>query len=242
MSGVLRSEWTKLRTTSGTAWLLLGLVVATIGIGWLATAVTTCTHSDCFLDPTQLSLTGVQLGQIVVAVLAVMLFGNEYSTGLIRLTLAATPRRWTVLAAKALVLTGPVLLAAGVAVAGSVVAGRQYQSVPFRLTPVLGTVIYLALIALFSLGLAAIVRSAAVAIGIVLGLCYAYPLLAAATGDPAWVRRLLQIGPTTAGQNIMSTVDPETLAHAPWNGLGVLALWTAGTLLTAAVLLHRRDA
>ena len=118
---------------------------------------------------------------------------SEYSTGMIRVTLAAMPRRATVLAAKAAILTGPVLAAGAMAVLGSVLAGRLilpgrgigpahgYPALSLADGPVLraavGSVLYLALIALLSLGVAAAVRDGAAAIGIVLGLLYLFPIL-----------------------------------------------------------------
>ena len=125
LSPVLRAEWTKLRTVSGPAWLLAAVAVLTIAISLAAEAATRCpARVTCPVDPVKLSLTGVQLGQAIVAILAVLAVGNEYSTGLIRLTLAAMPRRTQVLGAKAAIVTVLVLAVAVVAVAGSVLAGH----------------------------------------------------------------------------------------------------------------------
>ena len=87
-------------------------------------AAVTCPAAGCGQDPAKLSLTGVDLSQAVVAILAVLAVSGEYSTGMIRVTLAAMPRRTTVLAAKAVVVTGLVLAAGTVAVLASVLAGR----------------------------------------------------------------------------------------------------------------------
>ena len=111
----MRAEWTKLRTVSSTGWLLLTAIALTIGVGVLATEVVKCPAS-CGEDTTRLSLTGIILGQAPVAVLAVLVITGEYSSGMIRITLTAVPRRATALAAKAIVLTG-VVLAAGTAAA-----------------------------------------------------------------------------------------------------------------------------
>jgi len=111
----MRAEWTKLRTVSSTGWLLLTAIALTIGVGVLATEVVKCPAS-CGEDITRLSLTGIILGQALVAVLAVLVITGEYSSGMIRITLTAVPRRATALAAKAIVLTG-VVLAAGTAAA-----------------------------------------------------------------------------------------------------------------------------
>ena len=188
----LHAEWTKLRTTAGTAWLLLGTVVVTVGVSAAAVAATRCPAATaCPVDTPKLSLTGIQVGQVLVAILAVQAISGEYSTGMIRITLTAMPRRASVLAAKAAMLTGLVLAAGIVAVAGALLAGRLilpghgftaargFPPLSLGDGPVLraaaGSVLYLALIALLSLGIATAVRDSAAAIGLVLGLFYLVP-------------------------------------------------------------------
>ena len=94
-----------------------------------------------------------------------------------------------------------------------------------------GSVLYLALIALLSLGIATAVRDPAVAIGVVLGLLYLFPIIAALAGNPHWQRHLEQIGPMTAGLAIQATTGLRSLPISPWAGLGVLAAWAAAALL-----------
>ena len=89
MRRALHAEWTKLRTTPGTALLLLAVVAATVGVGILAAAATDCPAGNCSTDLAKVTLTGVQLGQAVVAVLAVQVIGGEYGTGMIHTSLAA---------------------------------------------------------------------------------------------------------------------------------------------------------
>ena len=110
MSEALHAEWTKLRTLPATWWLLLGVVAATVIIGATVSASVSCTPAAaCHADVTKLSLTGTYLGQAVVAIVAVLAVTGEYGTGMIRTTLAAMPRRATMLAAKAgVVLIMPV--------------------------------------------------------------------------------------------------------------------------------------
>jgi ABC-2 type transport system permease protein len=235
----LHAEWTKLRSLAGIGWLLLGAVAVTIGLGAAADAA--CSSPACGPDPARTSLTGIMLGQAVVAILAVTIVCGEYGTGMIRVSLAAMPRRGCVLAAKAAVLSGIVLVAGAVAVLGSVlVAGilvRDYDPV-LRATG--GSVLYLALVALLSLGIAAAVRDAAAAVGVVLGLLYLFPILVTVVTDPGWRRHLRQIAPMNAGLSIQST--PGSLPIGPWAGLGVLAAWAAAALLVGWLLLERRDA
>ena len=94
MSDALHAEWTKLRTVSGPSWLLLGIVAMTVAVSAAAVGATSCPAGmRCAADPAKLSLAGVQFGQAVVAILAVLTLCNEYSTGMIKVTLTAMPRR-----------------------------------------------------------------------------------------------------------------------------------------------------
>jgi ABC-2 type transport system permease protein len=248
----LRSEWTKLRTSPGTVWLLLCVVVTTAGVSIFSAAVTTCPARGCVLDPARVSLTGVTLGQAVAAILGVLVVGTEYATGTIRLTLAAVPRRLAVLAAKAAVVTATMVAAAVPAVAVSLVAGRNllpgngFPALDLGSGPMLraavGSVAYLTLIALLSLGIATLVRDSATAIGVVLALLYVFPIVALTVSDPDVERHLKQVSPTNAGLAVQATQGLDDLPIGPWQGLAVLAAWAAGSLLVAGCLLLRRDA
>jgi ABC-2 type transport system permease protein len=254
----LHAEWTKLRTLASTGWLLFGAAVLTVAVSAAADAAANCSFSGCQADPAKLSLTGVQAGQAIVAVIAVLAVSNEYSTGVIRVTLTAMPRRLTVLAAKAGLVAGLVLAAAAVAVLASVLAGRLilpghgftaahgYPSLSLSHGPVLraacGSVLYLALIALLSLGIATAVRETAVAIGLVLGLLYLFPVVTSVITNQHWERHLEQIGPMTAGLYVQATANLRSLPLTPWQGLGVLALWAAGALTIGALVFRFRDA
>ena len=254
----LHAEWTKLRTIAGPAWLLIATVAATVAISASATAAVRCPAGvACPVDTARLSLTGIQFGQAVVAILAVLVISGEYTTGMIRTTLTAMPHRVTVLGAKAALLSGLVLAAGTIAVLGSVLTGRillpghgftaarGFPPLSLADGPVLraaaGSVLYLALIALLSLGMATAVREPAVAIGIVLSLLYLAPVVAPLLNQQ-WHRHLEQIGPTTAGLAIQATTGLRSLPISPWGGLGVLAAWAAAALLLGGVLLRLRDA
>ena len=254
----LHAEWTKLRTVTSTGWLLLGTAALTVAVSAAADAAATCSSSGCQADTAKLSLTGVQAGQAIVAIIAVLAVGNEYSTGMIRITLTAMPRRLTVLAAKAALIAGLVLAAAAVGVLASALAGRLilpghgftaahgYPPLSLGNGPVLraacGSVLYLALVALFTLGVATAVRETAVATGLVLGLLYVFPVVTSVIGNQHWQRHLQQIGPMTAGLDIQATVGLKSLPLTPWEGLGVLALWAAGALMIGALIFRFRDA
>jgi ABC-2 type transport system permease protein len=255
----LRAEWTKLRTVSGPAWLLLGVAVLTIAVSTAAVGATHCPQDlTCPVDTTKLSLTGVQFGQAVVAILAVLTISSEYSSGMIRTTLAAMPNRQAVLAAKAILLAALVLVAGAVAVFGSVLAGhlilpghgfttaRGFHPVWLSYGPTLraacGSVLYLALVALMSLGVAVIVRDSAVSIGVVLALLYLFPIVLAFVGNARWQHRLERWTPTIAGLTIQATTGLRSLAISPWGGLGVLGIWAAAALVLGAFAFRLRDA
>ncbi|MFF5207609.1 ABC transporter permease [Streptosporangium sp. NPDC000396] len=254
----LHAEWTKLRTTAGTGWMLLALVALTAAASTAATATVSCPSTGCNHDAVKLSLIGVQAGQAVVAVLAVLAISGEYGTGMIRTTLTAMPRRITVLAAKAAVLTGLTLVAGSVAVLGSVLAGRLILPgngfTPAHGYPLLsladgptfraaaGSVLYLMLIALLSLGVATAVRNSAAAVGVVFGLVYVLSALPFMVSDPDWQLLLWRISPMNAGLAVQATTHLDTLPLSPWAGLGVLTAWAAAALLGGGLLFRTRDA
>jgi ABC-2 type transport system permease protein len=251
------AEWTKLRTVAESGWLLLGTVGLTIALGAAVVLAARCPAVGCDQDAARLSLSGVVLGQAIVVVLAVTVISGEYSTGMIRTTLAAMPRRESVLCAKAVVLTGVVLIAGVVAVLGSFVMGRialphngftadhGYSPLSLgdgpTLRAVVGSVVYLVLIGLLSVGIATAVRESAAAVGSILGLLYLFPILTQVITDPDWHRRLQQIAPMSAGLTIQATTDLDQLPVAPWAGLGVLALWSTAAMITGALRLRWRD-
>jgi ABC-2 type transport system permease protein len=256
MRPTLHAEWTKLRTTAGPAWLVLAGVVVTVALGAAVTAATTCPDPGCGLDPARLGLAGIYLGQAPVAILAVLAVSGEHSTGLIGTTLTATPRRPVVLAAKATVLAltaaacggvaflAALLLARAVLPANGFTPAHGYPPLSLADGPTLrayaGSVLYLVLIALLGLGIGALVRDSAAAIGSVLGLLYLPPILALSVADPRW-QRLLDYAPMNAGLAVQTTTGPGPSPIGPWAGLAVLAAWAAGALLAGALVLHHRD-
>ncbi|MEW9528245.1 ABC transporter permease [Microbispora sp. NPDC049125] len=254
MTQHLYAEWTKLRTLPGTGWLLLALVMLTVVVSVAAAAVVSCTSSGCGYDPAKISLFGIQAGQAVVAILAVLAISGEFSTAMIRVTLAAMPGRISVLAAKAVILTGLTLAAGSVAVLASALAGRRIllgNGFPPELPAltsgpmvraVFGSVLYLALTALFSLGIATAVRDSATAIGVVLGLLYLFPAIILMVPDADVAKLLWKVSPMNAGLAVQATTHLSSLPLSPWAGLGVLAAWAAAALVGGGLLLRLRDA
>jgi ABC-2 type transport system permease protein len=252
------AEWTKLRTLPGTIWLVAAIAALTYAVSAAAAAAVTCPTAGCGQDPAKVGLTGVDLGQAAAAILGVLIISGEYSTGMIRLTFAAMPHRTRVLAAKATLVGGLTLVAGAVGVIASVLTARYVRPghgftaahgyPPLSLTDAAvlraaaGSVLYLALIALLSLGIAALVRESAVAIGVVLGLLYLSPIIAAVVTEPTWHARLERYLPMNAGLAVQATRNLAALPIGPWEGLGVLAAWAAAALLAGGVALHLRDA
>lgn len=189
--------------------------------------------------------------------LAVLAVCEEYGTGMIRLTLAAIPRRTTLLAAKAANLAVLTLIAGLIAVTGCLTAGRLllpgaglgpsngYSVISLAhaatLRAAAGSVLYLILIALLALGVGTAIRDTALSIGAVLALIYLPPLLAQTVSDPLR-RHLEQIAPMTPGLAVQATTNAHSQVIGPWAGLGVLAAWAAGSLVVGGLLLRVRDA
>ncbi len=257
MREAVHAEWTKLRTVPSPAWLLIGTIALTVGASAMATAIVKCPAS-CSADTTKLSLTGILLGQAAVAALAVVVVTAEYGTGMIRVSLAAVPRRSVLLAAKAVVVTAVVLAAGTIAVLGSVLAGRillpgngfnaanGFAALSIFHGPTLraaaGSVLYLVLIGLFSLGVSTALRDAGITTAVVLGVLYVVPIVSDVIISPVWQHRLDRWAPTNAGLAIQATRGITKLPIGPWPGLGVLGLWTAAALAAGWLVLRLRDA
>jgi ABC-2 type transport system permease protein len=239
MRQALRAEWTKSRTMPGTFWLLFAVVALTVALS--ATAVA-ATCPACDQDPVQTSLTGVLFGQAVVVILAVLAVSGEYSSRMILTTFSAMPGRITVLAAKALIVSLLVLATGMIAVLASAVLGSLSLTDGPTLRATAGSVLYLVLIGLLSVGVAAAVRDSAAAIGIVLGVLYLFPIVITVVPDPDWHRHLQQIGPMTAGLAARATVHLDAQPLRPWEGISVVTAWATGGLLLGGLILRRRDA
>ena len=250
---VVHSEWTKLRSQPSTAWSLLSAVALIVGFGVLYSLVRVTrpprTAADmASFDPTAISLAGVQLAQIAVAVLGVLLITSEYATGMIRTSMVAVPRRLPVLWGKAIVfvLTAPVLFVPAVfvtfLVSQSLLSREQLDTSldqPGVARAVLGSALYLTAVGLLGLGLGALLRNTAGAIaslfGVLFGLQLVVGFLPATLAD-----RIARYLPTPAGVAV-SNVRPDPASLGPWAGFGLFCLYTAITLGLAAWLLRRRD-
>lgn len=255
MSGLLKSEWTKIRSVRSTMWTLGVTVVLGIGLSALATWETRSHWSTMGIgdrltfDATRTSLIGIFFGQFAIGVLGAMVMSAEYGTGTIRATFSATPRRPLVLIAKATVF-GVIALVVSEVVAFiayflgqallSAPATHTTLSSPGALRAVAGSGLYLCVLGLFSLGLAAIVRHTAAAISTFIGILLVLPLIVSAlpTSVSIDVERFL---PAHIGQSMVSLVNGPK-SFAPWPGFLLLCAYAAATLIIGGVLMVRRDA
>ena len=252
---VVRSEWTKLRSVRSTWIALLIAVVLAIGLGALISAVASHHYAtDSFADrrtwdPTSVSLSGFTIGQLAIAVVGILSVTSEYSTGSIRTTLWAVPRRPRVLAAKALVF-GVVALVLGEVVGfvafliGQLLIHGHAPSVSLAdhdvLRAVLGSGLYLAALGLLGVALGAIIRSTAGAIAAIVAVLFVLPGVLQALPD-SWRHPVTEYWPTQAGvQLVVIHRDAHTLTA--WAGFGVMCLFVAVVGALAFWLLDRRDA
>jgi ABC-2 type transport system permease protein len=251
---VVLAEWTKLRTLPSTGWLALAIAGSTFGVGAAAIGglqTTSCPLSGCPQDLVRFSLNGVWVGQAVVALLAVLAVTNEYSTGMIQVSVMSCPRRWLMLAAKAATVTGIAVVTGGAGALGSllfartVLPGNGFPVLSLTDEPTLraglGTALYFGLIALLGIGVGLVVRDTAGSITGVLGLLYASPILVILIPDRRWRERLQEYSPS-AGLSIQATKRLDLLPIGPWEGLAVLGCYAAVTLAAGLLLLHARDA
>jgi ABC-2 type transport system permease protein len=196
-----------------------------------------------------LTLTGASLAQIILAILGVLLVSGEYSSGMIRASLAAVPRRLPVLWGKAIVI-GAVSLV--VAIPASFVAFLLGQRIlgdhahvslsdPGVLRAVLGTGVYLAAIVVLGVAIGALLRHAAGSIGLMFVLLLVAPGLLALVLPDSWSTAIVPYLPSNAGASFTSVVPADGLLSAG-AGAAVLAAWIVVLLGAAAVLLRRRDA
>ena len=251
---VFLSEWTKLRSVRSTRWSLLAAVVATIGIAVLATAVVRNHWSSMSAGdragfrPLELNLAGVQLAQLAIGVLGVLVITAEYSTGMIRASMTAVPKRLPVLWGKAGVyaLTTLVLMVPAAVIAflvGQAIlrgGGLPHLGLadPGVARAVVGAGLYLAGVGLFGLGIGAIVRNTAGGIAAFAAIMFVLPPLMNLLPS-SWNNAASPYLPLSAGQSVMAIGGTDHLA--PWTGFGLFCGYAAIALGVAAILLRRRD-
>lgn len=251
----VRAEWTKLRSVRSTVWTLLATVGLALGFGALIAASQMASWDDLDaaerlrFDPTSFSLSGLFLAQLAVGVLGVLVVTSEYATGQIRATLAATPQRLTVLAAKATTFTAVVFGTGLVASFAAFFVGQAIFapkgldasiSDPGVLRAVVGGALYLTGIGLLGVGVGTILRRTAGAVATLVGLLFVLPIV---TGflPTSFQEGVGRYFPAQAGMAVFNVV-PDPRALSPWTGFAVLLAYGAVGLAAGGLALVRRDA
>jgi ABC-2 type transport system permease protein len=254
MGDLMRSEWTKLESVRSTKWTLGLTILIGLGVSAIAAAETT-SHwnspgSNHFgFDPTSLSLTGVFIAQLVIGVLGVMVMSAEYTTGTIRATFSAAPRRTEVLVAKSIVFGAVALAVAMVTAFLSFFLGQALLtapaihatlSTPNALRQVMGMGLFLAIIGLFAMALATIIRHTAGSISAFVGLLLVLPSVLRALPNSLY-DSIVRFMPSNIGNALISS-GRQSNSFSPWVGLLVMIGYTVVLLVIGGVLMKRRDA
>jgi ABC-2 type transport system permease protein len=254
VSQVIRSEWTKIRSVASTVWTLSVALVVTVALGMLISALTgrefdsMNPQEQLSLDPTFISFAGMSLGQLAMIVFGVLVVSNEYSTGMIRTSLTAVPRRGAFLFGKvavaaALALVVGLVTSFAAFFLGQAMLGAHRAQIgdPGVLRAVIGGGLYMTLIAVFSMGVAAMLRSPMLSLGILMPFFF---LISNILGNVSATKKIGRFLPDQAGSRILRVV-PQTgdgTPYGPWGGLGIMVLWVIAALIGGYVLLQRRDA
>ena len=249
-----RMEWLKLRSVRSTSWILLVFAAGMIGLSVLVLShehwATMSAPDRASFDPTELSFAGLSIGQLALGVLGALVITTEFSSGMIRATLAAVPRRPLLLAAKAAVLgavtlvVGEILAFTAFAIGEAVLrspAPHATLGQPGVLRAVLMGGAYPALIALIALGLGAVIRHTAGAISAVVGILFVLPLILVPLGTSIQ-NSVGQFMPMLIAENSLTAVKAQSHTLSPGMGFGVLCLYTVVALAVGTWALVRRDA
>jgi hypothetical protein len=261
LGSAIRSEWIKLRTLRST-WVGLGSALAVlVGFGAIAAAVSTGSVAPPDgggggggpfggTDPVSTVLMGANFAVLLVGILGALAGAREYGSRMIAATVAAVPRRWQVVVAKATVFTGVTLAVSVIGVLGAFVAGMSVLSggdaATVALTDdgvlrqVLGMAAYVTAVGLIGLGLGILLRSVAGSIGAVVAAFMVLPPLAGALLPDSWDPILAYL-PSSAAAAFTAVQAAGTEVLGAGAGALVLAIWVAATIGGAIVSITRRD-
>jgi ABC-2 type transport system permease protein len=256
---LLMTEWTKIRSVRSTLWTLIIFAVVSLGLTGLLTWLTVRAlgagrgqrrSAAIIADPVNFILgTGLGLGQLAICVLGVLVITAEYSSGTIRASLLAMPRRVPMLIAKGLVFSALVFVVGEAVSFGSFYIGAAivHSHFPVSLSQpgvtraVIGSGLYLTVLGLFALAIGSLIRHTAGAVTTVIGLVLVIFNLTALL-PYSWGAHIHAYMPTVAGLLITQDKQQAGQLLTPWQGFGVFCAWTALLLIAGAYLLKRRDA
>ena len=257
--GLLAAEWTKIRSVRSTVWSLLAFVVVAIGFSALIALVISNTwnspgnhpnHVRLLTDPTSVLFgAGLGLGQLAIAVLGVIVISSEYSTGAIRASLLAVPRRVPMLVAKMIVFALLDLVVSAITVFAvfflTTSILHSHVSITLSESGVLracvGGILYLTVLGLFALAVGGLIRHTAGAVATVIGLILVVPpLISLIPGTIA--NHIHGYLPTVAGELVAQSTQQSADVLSPWQGFGVFCLWTVVLMSACGWLLTHRDA
>jgi ABC-2 type transport system permease protein len=257
--GLMRAEWTKIRSVQSTVWSLVAFVVVAIGFSTLVSAVISNAwnkpgnhpnHVTLLTDPTQIIFgAGFGIGQLAICVLGVIIITSEYTTGAIRSSLLAVPHRLPMLAAKAAVWAFLDLVASAITVFAVFFITTSILSSHVSITlgapgvtkAVIGAILYLTVLGLFALAIGGLIRHTAGAIATVIALVIVIPpLIGLIPGTIA--NHVHGYMPTVAGVLVAQTSQQPADVLSGWQGFGVFCAWTVVLLGACSWLLVKRDA
>jgi ABC-2 type transport system permease protein len=282
--GALGSEFTKLRSVRSTYWTVAALFIVSVGIAAIAGfAIKNNLESNpvnkAGMDSTQATLIAFfEFGQLIIAVLGALAITSEYSTGMIRTSLTAMPRRGTVFAAKLIVFTVVALIVSLItsfvsffvgqaALSGSGVGASLFHSVTIPanatqngapndvtfsgsivispgdvLTAIIGTALFVTVVALIAFALGSIIRHTAGAITSAIGLMFVLPIIIQVLPN-TWRWDIMRFFPDAAGRMLSVTVGQGNQhLWSAWPQFGVTLIWCAVLMGVGAYLFRKRDA
>lgn len=255
LAGVLRSEWLKFRSLRSSPIAVAVTIAGMVALGWIFSAADASRwpemrpQAKLHFDPTDVSLRGYVLAQLVLGVLGVLIVSGEYGTGMIRATFSAVPTRLPVFWAKAGMFAVVAFVVGTVSSFAAFLGGQAFLSsqhietslsAPGVFRAVFGVGLYLTLVGLLGVALGWLIRHTAGAIATLFGLLLVLPGIAEALPD-SWAPHVVPYLPSNAGQALLA-VRPDSTMLAPWTGFAVFCGYVAVALVLAGVLLKRRDA
>jgi ABC-2 type transport system permease protein len=253
---VLRSEWTKLWSLRSTRWSLLAGFVSMAGLGVLIAAVQMGRwshldpHERATYDSLNTAVGGYHLAQLAVGVLGVLVITGEYSTGMIRSSLMAVPRRLPVLWAKIAVYAAVTFLLSLIAsfiaffaVQAVVTQHHQQHALgdPGALRVVIGVALFLTVLGIMCTGIGALVRNTAGAIALFVGLLFVLPGITAILPS-SLAASISPYLPLSTGTAVATSTFDNSHHLSPWGGFALFCGYAAVCVAAGAISLMRRDA